>query len=55
MSKQEDRVLGRRGARIVTTEEAMSVKGSGPAGTATVCTFDPRTHAADGDVALGEC
>lgn len=54
MSKQEDRVLGRRGARIVTTEEAMSVKGSGPAGTATVCTFNPKIGP-DGDVALGEC
>lgn len=54
MSNQEDRVLGRRGARIVTTEEAMSVNGSGAFHTATVCTFDPRTGP-DGDVTLGEC
>ena len=54
MSNQQDRVLGRRGARIVTTEEAMSVKASGGGHTATVCTFDPRTGP-DGDVALGEC
>ena len=49
----DNRVLLRRGARTVTTEEALSVKGGG-GHTATVCTFDPRTGP-DGDVALGEC
>lgn len=53
MSNQQDRVLGRRGARIVTTEEAKSVKG-GAGHTATVCTFDPKIGP-DGDVTLGEC
>lgn len=54
MFRQEDRVLGRRGARIITTEEAMSVKASGGPHTNTVCTFDPKLGP-DGDVSLGEC
>jgi hypothetical protein len=56
MAKENNnRVLGRQGARIVTHEEAMSVNGSGGPHTETVCTFDWKTATADGDVALGEC
>jgi len=52
MSNQIDnRVLGRRGARLLTGEELNSV--SGAAGTTTKCSFDPRTGQHDGDI--GEC
>jgi len=55
MSDQKDnRVLGRRGARELTTEEAERASASGLP-TDTVCTFDPRSNAVDGDVRLGEC
>lgn len=51
---KDNRVLGRRGARIVTTEEAMQVTGNGGPRTETVCTFRPGVGA-DGDTFLGEC
>jgi hypothetical protein len=51
----ENRVLSRRGARILTTEEANAAKGGKPIhDTETVCTFVPG-FGADGDVKLGEC
>jgi hypothetical protein len=52
-SEQDNRVLSRRGARVITTEEAGTVKGGGPQ-TETVCTFQPG-YGADGDTFLGEC
>lgn len=55
MSSQEDnRVLGRKGARVLTSQEAERASASGLP-TDTVCTFDPRANAVDGDVRLGEC
>ena len=55
MSNHEDnRVLGRKGARVLTNEEAERASASGLP-TDTVCTYDPRTGAIDGDVRLGEC
>jgi hypothetical protein len=52
MSKQNNRVLGRRGARIVTTQEVDAVHGG--QSTETVCTFVQK-GGPDGDVTLGEC
>jgi len=55
MSNEKDnRVLGRRGARVLTNEEAERASASGLP-TDTVCTYDPRSGAVDGDVRLGEC
>jgi hypothetical protein len=55
MANQDDnRVLSRRGARVVTTEEARNISGSGGPHTETVCTFDP-VVGPDGDFKLGEC
>ena len=52
MKRQVDnRVLGRRGARLLNEEEMKSVIGA--AGTTTKCSFDPRTGQHDGDP--GEC
>ena len=54
MSKPENnRVLSRRGARVVTTEEADAVQGASALPTDTVCTY--KGSAADGDTFLGEC
>lgn len=47
-----NRVLGRQGARELTREEIDSVAG-GAAHTLTVCSWNPKTKSADGDV--GEC
>lgn len=49
--EKDNRVLSRRGARIVNEKEASLVNG---AGTQTVCTFDPTTGP-DGDFKIGEC
>ena len=55
MAKENDnRVLGRQGARVVTMEEAAIVTGNGGPHTETVCTFRPGVGA-DGDTFLGEC
>lgn len=54
MTKHKDRVLGRRGARVVTIEEAGAITGGGHPSTETLCTFDPKAGP-DGDVMLGEC
>lgn len=51
-TEKDNRVLGRRGARIVNEREACRVNGG--VGTETVCTFDPVTGP-DGDFKLGEC
>jgi hypothetical protein len=53
MANQEERVMARRSARVVTMEEADTVNGSFQT-TATVCTFVPKSGP-DGDVTLGEC
>ena len=45
---QDNRVLGRRGARYLTEEELRIVNGNGKV-TTFVCTFDPRTGERDGD------
>ncbi len=49
--KQDNRVLGRKGARELTPQEAGSVFGA--VRTETVCTL--RGAVLDGDVFLGEC
>ncbi len=48
---QDNRVLGRRGARELTLRETDHVTGGFH--TLTVCTFDGKTGIADGDA--GEC
>jgi len=48
-----NRVLTRRGARMLSEEEVDRVSGSLP--TDTACTWDPRGNIADGDVRIGEC
>ena len=52
--EKNNRVLSRRGARVVTTEEADAVQGASPLPTDTVCTYKPG-YGADGDTFLGEC
>jgi len=57
MSKQNDRVLSRMGARELTGEEVTAVVGTQCGHrvcTTTLCTIDS-TGAHDGDVSLGEC
>jgi hypothetical protein len=53
MSEKEKRVLARRGARVVTMEEA-GIVNAGYQSTETLCTFVPQ-GGPDGDVTLGEC
>jgi hypothetical protein len=50
---QDTRVLGRIGARELTSQELDHVTGG--IHTLTVCTFNEVTRKADGDVSLGEC
>jgi hypothetical protein len=50
---ENNRVLSRRGARVLSPEEMERVSGSLP--TDTVCTWDPKQGAADGDSFIGEC
>jgi hypothetical protein len=52
MTKQENRVLGRMGARELTSGEIEHVTGA--IRTETVCTISERA-VRDGDVFLGEC
>ena len=57
MSKQNDRVLSRMGARELTGEEVTAVVGTQCGHrvcTTTLCTIDS-AGAHDGDVSLGEC
>jgi hypothetical protein len=49
---QDNRVLGRQGARVLRPREIEHV--SGAVRTETVCTISPK-HVLDGDVFLGEC
>jgi hypothetical protein len=51
--KQENRVLGRIGARELNPREVEHVNGSFKVHTETVCTIGPA--GLDGDVRLGEC
>lgn len=50
---QDNRVLGRVGARELTVKETNAVSGALP--TDTVCTFDEKSGFADGDASIGEC
>ena len=50
---QDNRVLARRGARALNTEEIERVGGGLRLPTDTVCTFGPSGK--DGDTFLGEC
>ncbi|HEY6251797.1 MAG TPA: hypothetical protein VI685_17705 [Candidatus Angelobacter sp.] len=51
MTNQNDnRVLNRRGARLLSIAEARNVTGNGHVPTITVCTFDFRARAADSDI-----
>lgn len=52
--KKENRVVVRRGARILSSEEIDRVNG-GTVHTLTACTFSFSFASADGDVKLGEC
>ena len=52
--KKENRVVVRRGARTLSTEEIDRV-GAGGVHTLTLCTFNSASATADGDVKLGEC
>jgi hypothetical protein len=47
-----DRVLGRRGARLVTEVETTQVNGA--IATETACSFDPQ-FGLDGDTFTGDC
>lgn len=52
--REDNRVLGRIGARELTAEEVKQVAGgTTTAHTETVCSINPVTQTADGDV--GEC
>lgn len=53
MSEQENRVLGRRGARAVTEVESTAVNG-GIVSTDTICTLGVH-HSMDGDLFTGDC
>jgi hypothetical protein len=54
MSNQNNRVLGRIGARALTPEEEAVVTGGISRGTTTICTLPNATHpSGDGDP--GEC
>jgi hypothetical protein len=49
----DNRVLGRRGARELTPRETEHVTGG--IQTNTLCTFDPESRSKDGDSQIGEC
>jgi hypothetical protein len=49
----DNRVLGRRGARELTPRETEHVTGG--IQTNTVCTFEPGSPKPDGDASIGEC
>jgi len=53
-TEKSNRVLSRKGARVVTMEEANGVQGASALPTDTPCTYDPR-RGADGDTSIGEC
>jgi hypothetical protein len=53
MSGQDNRVLGRMGARTLTPAEEAIVTGGSRRGTETLCSLPTATRPADGDP--GEC
>ena len=53
MHKNSNRVLNREGARELTQKEIENVSAGQEFRTTTMCSFDPKTQQADGDV--GEC
>lgn len=52
MSKQESRVLGRRGARLISEVESTVINGG--LSTDTICTLGVH-HQLDGDTFTGDC
>ena len=52
MKAEDNRVLMRKGARILTAEEVMNVIGSFRVPTHTVCTFDRRMGFQDSDTEI---
>ena len=52
---QENRVLGRTGARELTQEEVANVTGAFQKHTLTLCTVDRKGNSFNGDTAIGEC
>jgi len=56
MSRQDNRVLSRMGARELSEEDIAKVNGSRGLPTNTVCTFPSTQNAKpDGDSSIGEC
>ena len=53
--KQENRVLGRAGARELTQEEVMAVTGAFRVHTLTPCIVDRNGNLMNGDQSIGEC
>lgn len=53
--KQENRVLGRSGARELTEQEVQTVIGGFKAKTVTLCIIDSRGNMLAGDQNIGEC
>jgi len=53
--KQENRVLGRAGARELTQEEVMAVTGAFRVHTLTPCIVDRNGNLLNGDQSIGEC
>lgn len=51
--EEDNRLLGRRGARELTPEEVRVICGASGTGTETLCSFNPITKKIDGD--LHEC
>lgn len=52
---QDNRVLGRVGARDLTAEEVNAVSGGFRSHTTTLCIVDRRGNFVNGDTAIGEC
>lgn len=52
---QENRVLGRAGARELTQEEVMAVTGAFQIHTLTPCIVDRNGNLLNGDQSIGEC
>jgi hypothetical protein len=53
--KEDNRVLGRIGARDLSAEEVNAVSGGFRAHTVTPCIVDRRGNFINGDTAIGEC
>ena len=50
LTSEKNRVLGRVGARQLTSEEVRMVCGASGTETETLCSFNPITNAVDGDI-----